>query len=401
MSYSQEEIEKLFIGSLIADNNNIVMAMDIVSDGDLVTISAAVSYNSIINMFCQNKPVNLQTFLLEPELKDHFSFLNEAGELGISLNCSRFSEEIAEKARIRRLSARIKNLQNINGSTSLDILDDVKDIYTSEIQHGSESGDIVNALNQLDERIEINKTRGTLGFKTGFDIFDQLDVEYEPGQLWAAGGYTNVGKTSLMIEQILRTGFFPKIAVHSTEMKKYQLIARLLAGMTGISHKLILRGNVKDERLDQARTRLLKSGIRIYDRNRDFDVMWNQCRKDKMQGGLDLVFADYIQNFKRKGQSGYELYSSLGKDSLEIPQELDLTMVMFSQISTAEHKDDSGGVAFKGAGELGESCDIGLWLSKSKTKEYAMLVEFRKNRHGEKKDFLLEFQPGSNRLNEL
>jgi replicative DNA helicase len=400
MIYNTQEIEKLFIGSLIADNDNIIKASDIVKIDDLTVRPAATSYKTILRMFKENKPINLQSFLVEPELSDCFEFLVDADEHGIASNCVMFAEQIAESAKVKRIASRIKQICLVEQG-SQETLADIKDLYSSEISGGGDCGDMASCLSDLDERVSINRERGSLGFCTGFGVFSDRDTEYERGQLWAAGGYTNVGKTSLMIEMILRAGFIPKMSVHSTEMKKYQIVARLLAGMTNISHKLILKGNVKSQALESAKHELAKSGLKIYDTNRDFDKMWNQCRKDKMQGGLDIVFADYIQNFKRAGQSGYELFAGLGKDSLEIPQELDLTMVMFSQISTSEHKEDSGGVAFKGAGELGESCDIGLWLSKSKTRENCMLVEHRKNRHGAKKDFLLEFQPQSNRLVEV
>jgi replicative DNA helicase len=401
MEYTIPEIEKLFIGSLIADSDNVIKAIDIVGENDLTTREASVSFDVIKRMFFSKQPINLQSFLLEPDLKDCFSFLNEAGDIGISSNCVRFAEEIAEQASLRRLNAKCKQFSNFNGSSSNDILNNLKDVYTSEVKGGSETGDITAGFNELDEYIEINKSRGSLGIETGIIALDQLDVEYEPGHLWAIGGYTSVGKTSLMIEQIVRTNFKHKIAIHSTEMKRHQVIARLLAAMSGVSHKLILKGTVQSRELSNARNALLKSGLKVYDKNRDFDRMWNQCRKDKMQDGLDLVFCDYFQNFKRKGVGGYELFAGMGKDALEIPQELDLTMVFYSQIALTEFKDDSGGVAFKGAGELGESCDIGFWLTKMKSRENSMMVEFRKNRHGAKKDFCMEFQPFSNRLKEV
>jgi replicative DNA helicase len=314
------------------------------------------------------------------------------------------SEKLAEYGRRRRLAQKVKAINNIGDTDSGIVLDELKDIYTSELPASNESGDMKACFSGFDQRVKENMAHGTLGIPTGFDKFDDLDIDYEPGHCWAYGGYTNVGKTALMIEQIIRIfeagGDIPKMSIHSTEMKRHQLIARLLAGMTGISHKLILRGK-PSQSIDHARHVIFKSGLKIYDINRDFDVFCNQCRKDKLQDGLDLVWADYLQNFKRKGLKGYDLMSELGKDSLALPQELDMTLFMLSQISTSEFKEDSGGLAFKGAGELGESCDIGLWLSRSKTVEYGMLVEHRKNRHGGKKDFVLKFQPNSNRLSEV
>jgi replicative DNA helicase len=404
MIYSPEEIEQAFIGSLIVENNNIIMAWDIVTPDDMTTKQARIAYGAIQGMFKAKKPINTQSFLLEPELKDHFSWLMAAEDSGISSNCLRFAEQIAEAARLKRLAEKVKRLQNFNGQSSEAVLDDIKKVYTSELKGGTEQGDMSACFADFEERVKENMDGGCLGIPTGFDSFAQLDVDYEPGHCWAYGGYTNVGKTALMVEQILRVfrngGTIPKIAIHSTEMKRHQILARLLAGMTGIGHKLILRGK-QDHNLNQAKEFIFNSGLKIYDVNRDFDVFANQCRKDKLQGGLDLVFADYIQNFKRKGLKGYDLMSELGKDSLALPQELDLTLIMLSQISTSEFKEDSGGLAFKGAGELGESCDIGLWLSKCKSRENTMLVEHRKNRHGAKKDFLLEFAPHSNRLNEI
>lgn len=404
MIYSQEEIEKLFIGSIIADPVNIVYAVDIVGTTDLTTEQARTSFRVILEMFKAKKEINLQAFLLEPELKNYFEWLVDADDHGIKSNCVMLANDISEKARQRRLADGIKKLARMPITSSEETLSDIKNLYSSELTGDKDSGDMRSGINELDGQIEENIKTGSLGIRTGFDIFDQLDIEYERGHCWAAGGATSVGKTALMIEQICRLltiyDKVPLMAVHSTEMKKFQIIARLLAGMTGIGHKLILRGKA-DPSIDAAKARLLQSGLKIYDVNRDFDVFCNQCRKDKMQGGLDIVWADYLQNFKRKGVRGYEMMAEMGKDSLALPQELDMTLIMFSQIALSEIKEDSGGLAFKGAGELGESCDLGFWLSKCKTREYTMMVEHRKNRHGSKRDFLLEFQPHSNRLNEL
>lgn len=402
--YSQQELEMLFIGSILMDSNNVIYGAGILSDGDLTTEPARRTWEAMQALFKQKTDINLHSLAMEMRTKDFITFIAEASDCGSKFNCVIMAEQLAERGRRRRLAQKIKALKNAGETASEIVLDELKDIYTSELPASHESGDMVACFKDFDERVADNMNQGTLGIPTGFDKFDILDVEYEPGHCWAYGGYTNVGKTALMIEQILRIfengGTFPKMSIHSTEMKRHQIIARLLAGMTGISHKLILRGK-PSQSIAHARHVIFKSGLKIYDVNRDFDVFCNQCRKDKLQDGLDLVWADYLQNFKRKGLKGYELMSDLGKDSLALPQELDLTLFMLSQISTSEFKEDSGGLAFKGAGELGESCDIGLWLSRSKTRDNSMLVEHRKNRHGGKKDFLLEFQPNSNRLQEV
>ena len=404
MNFSQSEIEKLFIGSIIADSNNLIYAIDIVSDEDLTHKSAVVSYRVMLDMFKAKKKINLQTFLLEPQLADHFTWLVEADDVGEKTTCTMYAEDIAEKAKRRRLTSGITKLSKTPVTDSRDTLSDLKKLYSSEVTGGNESGDMKTCFNILDEQVEKNMQTGSLGFETGFDIWANLDVTYEAGHCWAYGGESSVGKTSLMIEQILRVLAVyknpPKMAIHSTEMKSYQLVARLLAGITGIPHKLILRGK-QDHSIEQAKKVLFKSGLKIYDVNRDFSTMFNQCRKDKMQGGLDLVWLDYIQNFKMSGLKGYEAMSSMGKDCLALPQELDLTLFVLAQMAKDDIQNDKGGLFFKGGGELSESCDLGFKLMKSKKKDGCIFVEHGKNRHGGKRDFFLEFAPYSNRLNEI
>lgn len=402
--YTQQELELLFIGSIFADGNNVIYGMDVISQGDLTTTPAIKIWEASQSLFKNKTEITIQSIVIEVGTKDFLGFISQAVDCGSKYNCQMIAGELAENGRVRRLTSKINSLSNIGHKDSETLLEELKDAYSSELKTGGEKGDIESCFFDFDERVKLNINNGTLGISTGFDVFSNLDIDYEPGHCWAYGGYTNVGKTAFMIEQIVRIlepgGDIPKMAIHSTEMKRHQLLARLLAGMTGVGHKLILRGK-STQSIEQAKGVLLRSGLKIYDVNRDFDVFCNQCRKDKLQDGLDLVWADYLQNFKRKGLRGYELMSDLGKDSLALPQELDMTLFMLSQISTSEFKEDSGGLAFKGAGELGESCDIGLWLSRCKTKENSILVEHRKNRHGQKEDFVMEFQPNSNRLFEV
>ena len=60
-----------------------------------------------------------------------------------------------------------------------------------------------------------------------------------------------------------------------------------------------------------------------------------------------------------------------------------------SQLTIAQSEGDT--IAYKGAGELAEAADVGIYLKRSNTDKARILVQIKKNRHGPLGEGVMEY----------
>ena len=162
-------------------------------------------------------------------------------------------------------------------------------------------------IDQLKTEIKSNQERGCLGIDPGFEFLKKTIKAFIPGHLWIVGGYTSHGKSAFAVELISRTlanSFGVHIALFSTEMSAEAYILRLVANQTGIPSLALLQGNHISEfqrKIDQAFEFLYEKNLIIFDDLYKFKEIAERARRIKAEGGLDLLFIDFIQNLKGEG----------------------------------------------------------------------------------------------------
>jgi replicative DNA helicase len=188
-----------------------------------------------------------------------------------------------------------------------------------------------------------------------------------------------------MLTRLLRSED-PQVEIISTEMTDQQLTARMVSNMTGLSANGIWSGRLipKHSQLANESLNFLSTKkYRLHDNVKTIDKVEAIVRKRFLQGGVDLVFLDFIQNLRKpECRTKYEESSQIAIDLQNLAKSCECTIVCLSQITSSVHKGNAGIVEYKGAGELAESCDIGLWLKRSSENNRKMMMEIRKNRHG-------------------
>jgi len=132
--------------------------------------------------------------------------------------------------------------------------------------------------------------------------------------------------------------------------------------------------------LDAEKT-LRKWGLVVYDDVYNVDAMRLKIKKHKLQGGADVVCVDFIQNLSGAGT----LYERISDGIVKLQQmakELEVTMLVASQVNNEAMRSNNEVIGLKGAGELAASADIVLWLKRVKGEgnEKYLDVEIKKNR---------------------
>ena len=237
-----------------------------------------------------------------------------------------------------------------------------------------------------------NRKRGFIGTDTGIKFFQDLGIEFVPGQIWMIGGFTSVGKTATMIEMLSRIyeNRNPKGIVISTEMVESAVIGRYIANKTGINARVINSGRMLPnhrEIADARRDELREKDLKIVDYIKNIEQIENIVR---MSEGVDFVFVDFIQNIRKQGaRSKYEESSQVAIDLQNLAKDCNTCIICLSQLTLSQSEGDA--ISYKGAGELGEAADIGIHLKASNKDEKRLMVKIKKNRHGAKGEFILEY----------
>lgn len=324
------------------------------------------------------------------------------------------AERIAEAANVRRLCAdlqalALKGRDDANCDRN-EMLRDLSDLYrnATEDRTGGPDASIAAAIGRFNETQRQNRERGCIGWRTGFELLHEDGIVYQPGHLWVIGGRTNVGKSAWMIEALCR--FFAcnperRTAIFSTEMTEAQNIARLLANRTGYSANVIAGGRLfpqHEERVEQCKAWLAEQRVHIHTRPRALAEIATICRKLNMaDGGLDMVWIDFIQNVTAPAKDDYARMSDIARSLQSLALELECTIVCLSQLSNMAAREEHDNLEFKGAGEIAAACDIGVFLKCAKQDKAQLLFEVKKNRHGKCGTYRLQFAGGWTKIEEI
>ena len=394
------DLEQAFLGSVLRAPSGLASIPDV--SGCLLSPPAVASFGAAMTLFRMGKPVNLQSVALAAGIDKYAGWLSEAEDIGVGANLGHWADELVTRAARARVKRELTRLVSDGDSAPLgDTLEALRALYSSELLPGDESGGIAEAMQEFEAQSRAYMEAGSLGISTGFTKYDDDLITYEPGHLWAIGGFTSVGKTATALEFVGRIGANRGIAIFSLEMTKPQIISRMLSRLTGYSSRLILSGKINDSRLHSAKVALQAQPIHIFRKARSWAGIANCCRVLKLRGELDVAVWDYMQNIQAEGKTTHDKMEAISRGAQALVQDLGITGLMLSQISLQQNREDSGSPEFKGGGGLAECADVAIHLSRPKGRETELLVDMRKNRHGPKTPMLLEYQDHYTRLEEV
>jgi len=232
-------------------------------------------------------------------------------------------------------------------------------------------------LSLVRARVNDAKQAEHYGIQTGFYRLNDCILGLCPKHLIMLGGYTSHGKSTLMsqiVADVCRND--ARVLIFSVEDSIEDKLIRLIATVAGEPIRSILRGYANEDRLLAAQLQIEKWGIHIYDDVYNLEEMDMKIKKHKLQGGVDIVVIDFVQNIQAKGEGIYDRMSEVAIKLQQIAKRHNVCVLALSQIS----KDNN----LRGAQELESAADIVLWIDRDKdanltdNRNFNLLV--RKNR---------------------
>ena len=384
---------EIILSGLIKNPDAIVDIVSVITPSDFSDPKHRRCYEAILALWEQKLPVDIAT--VTKQIGQPYSDAVWVAGLTDTLpaNLDWAVAELAEQSKQRRITDRLKN---IYGESST-MLDGIINIYQDELAYHKKPADIKTHIKTFRQAQKANAEKDGFGIPTGFECLENNYIQYCPGHVWTIGAYTSVGKTATAVEMVCRA-IDQKILIISTEMTVEQNIARILANQTGTNGNVILSGRLFDMQqslVDDYIERLEARNLTIYDDVFELPEIEAAVRKADLQGGVDIVFIDYLQNISVPGaKSEYEAMNKVAKTIQRLAKQVNATIVCLSQIPNHAAREDTGIIEFKGAGEIAAVSDVGIWLKRDKDDKGKILFDVRKNRHGALTKVVLAYDNG-------
>lgn len=351
------EAEQSVIGAMMMDRAAIITASETLMAEDFYHSQYAVLFDSMLELFNQNQPVDfitLQNKLKEKDLPPEISSLEYINDLVAAVptaaNIRYYANIVKEKAMLRRLIKITENIQNecYAGNEELETIfaNTEKNIF--QLLQSQDSGEfvpikqiVINALDRIEKasRIQGNVT----GIATGFIDLDYRMSGLQPSDLILVAARPSMGKTAFVLNIAQYTAFHSDLAtaIFSLEMSKEQLVNRLFSLESRVDAQMLRNGNLSDtdwEKLIEGAGTIGKSKLIIDDTpGISISELRSKCRKYKLEHDIQLIIIDYLQLMSGNGRtdSRQQEISEISRALKALARELHVPLIALSQLSRA------------------------------------------------------------------
>lgn len=351
------EAEQSVIGSMMMDRAAIVAASEMLLAEDFYHTQYGVLFDSMVELFNQNEPVDfvtLQNKLKEKDVPPEISSLGYISDLvaavPTSANVRYYANIVKEKAMLRRLIKVTESIQNECYAGT----EDVETIFSNteknifQLLQSQDSGEfmpikqiVMNALNRIEKasRIEGNVT----GIATGFIDLDYRMSGLQLSDLILIAARPSMGKTAFVLNIAQYTAFHDNLptAIFSLEMSKEQLVNRLFSLESRVDAQALRNGSLSDtdwEKLIESAGVIGRSNLIIDDTpGISIGELRSKCRKYKLEHDIRLVIIDYLQLMSGNGRtdSRQQEISEISRALKALARELHVPVIALSQLSRA------------------------------------------------------------------
>ena len=293
-------------------------------------------------------------------------------------NARGYARIIAEKSRLRQLSAAIERINDLAADPSnrpaRERIDEAITALTELLDagNGSEPRAIGEILPEVVSEIHARIERGheVDGLKTGFTDLDRMLGGMKNGDLVIVAARPSMGKTALALNIAENVALSGKTSlVFSLEMGSRQLAVRAMASIGRIPMQKIHSPTMSEDDLDKIQTAAtrLKTARLLIDESSTLTPaqMAARARQVKRRHGLDLVVIDYLQLMVGDGASRNEEVSQISRAMKLMARELDVPVVLLSQLSRKpEERPDKRPILsdLRDSGSIEQDADVVLML---------------------------------------
>jgi replicative DNA helicase len=349
------EIEEAILGALLLDKNSIDKVTGIIKPESFYKESHKVIYNSILDLYLRNEPIDILTVTNDLRKKEK---LNEAGgaffvaeltsNVSSSANIEYHARIVAEKA-IKRDFIRIgTELVKKGYDDTVDTIDLISFSEDSVIEVNSyfTSGKSKYVRQLVGEAIEgiknaSMKPNGITGIPSGITPLDRVIGGWQNSDLVLIGARPSMGKTDLAINLAINAAKNDyKVAIYSLEMSDIQNVLRMMAIDREIGRTEIRKGSLTESdwsNLSMFSNKISNNIILMDEPNINHINIRSGARKLYLSEKINMIIIDYMQLIESPGSklSQVQKIGEISRSLKLMAKELNIPVIALSQLSRA------------------------------------------------------------------
>lgn len=299
------ELEQDVLGSVFMDNKNMNELIDNIKHTTFYNDMHKKIFTAMSYLHYENMNIGYQEVIDRLEIKkakiDVDYILSLTDTVASTVNLEHKVQQLLDLEHKRNLyeASRYVLTENISGISSKNIVDKMqKALESSTVVNNME---IVSTHEYADEWLEdFNKPLGYNKLLFGMKKLDDI-IGIETTGMTTLAGATGSGKSALLLNMTKNFCLQNRHVLFLTlEMSKRQVLNRLIANISRVSHDKIKNKKVKEkwekDAIEEAVRKIAKMNLYIYDRgSMNVEHLYNLAKKLKKQGKLDIVAVDYLQ----------------------------------------------------------------------------------------------------------
>ena len=387
---NNQEAEEAVIGSMLLDQEAVVLASEKLKENDFYNTRYRVLFSAIVELFQEGRPADLVTLvdkLHEKNVTEDICSVEFLGNIisavPTSANIQYYADIVEQKSQLRALIRTTESIANRcyqDSSNMAELMEDTERQIFELVQGRASSENFTPikdiALETLESIQSAAQNSGTVtGISTGFRDLDYRTAGLQPSDLILIAARPSMGKTAFALniaEYVAMINHVPT-AIFSLEMSKVQLAKRLVAMNSKVDSQHIRTGTLEDDewaKVTESSIILGESSLYIDDTGSiSINDLRSKCRKLKMEHGLGLIIIDYLQlmsgNSGNKNISRQQEISDISRSLKSLARELDCPVIALSQLSRkVEEREDKRPILsdLRESGAIDQDADVVMFL---------------------------------------
>ena len=366
------EIEKIVLGSLIANSNSLNEVRTIINEDCFYDLFHKDVFKAIKSLDDAGTAPNMMTVYNELLKKYKIEELTRFVDITAcqSFDVYDLTCVLIDKAIRRKLyfvGEKINSMATDENSDIESIIsygnDEIKAVLQSNEQSVFTLDDSIKNVLEIMNKNNSNRNELT-GTPTGFKELDKRGGGLQKSDLTIIAADSSQGKTAFAMSIVMNaTMRGASCAIYSMEMKKEQLTARILAMQSGVSSSEIMYKRLNADQYDMIDKGIGRiSGTKIYFDDRstsNIDNIINSIRSLKLKHDIDGAVVDYIQmlSINMRGASVEQLMAECARRLKNLAKELDIWIIALSQLARNNDNPEPSLTRVRASGQINEAAD--------------------------------------------
>jgi len=343
------DLEEAVIGAMMIDKNGLNEAVELLTPDVFYKESNKFIFEAIINLYHQNKGVDLLT--VSAELKrvskldligGDFTLIELTQKVSSSAHIEYHSRILLQKYIQRKCIKVSSNM--IEDSYNEDV--DVFELLEKAYKEFGEVTDLITVGKDSDFKENVNaylnsNKNNNPGVKSCLTLLNKKLNGFQNSDLIVLGGRPGSGKTAYALNEIIECGLrgIP-VAFFSLEMSEKQIIGRMLSIISGIDIVKINSFNLTPQEiieLKKCSDLLANLPITIDDTSGispiELKIKSNKLKREKF---IKIIFVDYLQLMKVKNKkinNREQEVAEISNSLKALAKDLDVPVIALAQLS--------------------------------------------------------------------